>query len=129
PLSIREHRDALAERPSGAVVTLEGTVRVHDDGRTVLLLDYQAHPSAGAALAPDVAEVAELQPGARDVEVSHRLGALAIGHSALACAVAAEHRAEAFACCAELVDEVKERLPVWKHQFFADGTNEWVNSP
>jgi molybdopterin synthase catalytic subunit len=53
---------------------------------------------------------------------------LGIGDVALACAVAADHRRAAFVTCAELVDEVKKRLPVWKHQAFADGTDEWVNS-
>jgi molybdopterin synthase catalytic subunit len=60
--------------------------------------------------------------------VSHRIGPLGIGDVALACAVAADHRGEAFTTCAELVDEIKRRLPVWKHQEFADGTDEWVNS-
>ena len=63
------------------------------------------------------------------VAVSHRVGPLAIGDVALAAAVSTAHRAEAFALCARLVDEVKARLPVWKHQIFADGTDEWVNSP
>jgi molybdopterin synthase catalytic subunit len=60
--------------------------------------------------------------------VSHRVGELAIGDVALAAAVATAHRADAFAICARLVDEVKARLPVWKHQHFTDGTDEWVNS-
>jgi molybdopterin synthase catalytic subunit len=63
------------------------------------------------------------------VAVSHRVGALAIGDVALACAVAAEHRREAFEACSELVDEVKAQLPVWKRQEFADGSEEWVNCP
>jgi molybdopterin synthase catalytic subunit len=61
--------------------------------------------------------------------VSHRIGPLEIGDVALACAVAAEHRREAFAACSDLVDDVKARLPIWKHQVFTDGTDEWVNCP
>lgn len=129
PLSIREHSDEVAERASGAVVTFEGVVRDHDDGRTVLRLDYEAHPSAQRVVTDVVAEIAARRAGVRAVAVSHRIGELRIGDVALACAVAAEHRGEAFATCAELVDEVKDRLPVWKHQFFSDGTEEWVNSP
>jgi molybdopterin synthase catalytic subunit len=64
----------------------------------------------------------------RAVAVSHRVGKLAIGEVALACAVAADHRREAFATCSELVEEIKRMLPVWKHQSFADGGDEWVNS-
>ena len=72
------------------------------------------------------ADVAARAPGVRAIAVSHRVGRLRIGDVALACAVAADHRREAFATCAELVDEVKRQLPVWKHQGFADGTDEWV---
>jgi molybdopterin synthase catalytic subunit len=61
--------------------------------------------------------------------VSHRYGDLKIGDVALAAAVATAHRAAAFAACARLVDLVKKRLPIWKHQLFADGTDEWVNCP
>jgi molybdopterin synthase catalytic subunit len=61
--------------------------------------------------------------------VSHRIGLLEIGDVALACAVSAAHRGAAFAACADLVDEVKRRLPIWKHQTFTDGTDEWVNCP
>jgi molybdopterin synthase catalytic subunit len=76
-----------------------------------------------------VADLSARWSGVRAVAVSHRLGALAVGDVALACAVAAEHRGQAFSACSELVDEVKARLPVWKHQHFTDGTDEWVNSP
>ena len=68
-------------------------------------------------------------PGVRGLAVSHRLGPLRIGDVALAVAVAGEHRGEAFAACAELVDEVKRVLPVWKRQEYDDGAEEWVNSP
>ena len=61
------------------------------------------------------------------VAVAHRTGALEIGDCALAAAVSAAHRGDAFAACSALVEETKARIPVWKHQFFADGTDEWVN--
>jgi molybdopterin synthase catalytic subunit len=54
---------------------------------------------------------------------------LGIGDIALACAVSASHRGQAFAACAELVDEVKKRLPIWKRQVFTDGEEEWVACP
>lgn len=128
-LSVEEHAQLVREAGAGAVVTFGGIVRDHDDGRSVTSLYYEGHPTAGEVLARVVSEVVGRRSGLRAVAVSHRLGALEIGDVALACAVAAEHRAEAFATCAELVDEVKARLPVWKHQHFADGTDEWVNSP
>jgi molybdenum cofactor synthesis domain-containing protein len=128
-LSVEEHAAMVDDRAAGAVVTFGGVVRDHDEGRSVTALYYEGHPSAGEVLAGVVTEVTSRRAGVRAVAVSHRLGALEIGDVALACAVAAEHRAEAFAACADLVDEVKAKLPVWKHQHFTDGTDEWVNSP
>jgi molybdopterin synthase catalytic subunit len=129
PLSVEKHARLVDDAAAGAVVTFGGVVRDHDEGRSVRTLFYEGHPSAGDVLTGVVAELTAKWTGVRAVAVSHRLGALEIGDVALACAVAAEHRAEGFAACAELVDEVKSRLPVWKHQRFADGTDEWVNSP
>ncbi|WP_020669956.1 molybdenum cofactor biosynthesis protein MoaE [Amycolatopsis nigrescens] len=129
PLSVEEHGELVADSSAGAVVTFGGVVRDHDGGKSVRTLYYEGHPSASDVLARVVAEVAGRRAAVRAIAVSHRLGALEIGDVALACAVAADHRGEAFATCAELVDEVKARLPVWKHQHFADGSDEWVNSP
>lgn len=128
PLSVEAHAELVDDQAAGAVVTFGGVVRNHDGGKTVETLLYEGHPGAGDVLARVVAEVSARRGGVRAVAVSHRLGALAIGDVALACAVAADHRAEAFATCSDLVDEVKAQLPVWKHQHFADGTDEWVNS-
>ncbi|MFM9034687.1 MAG: molybdenum cofactor biosynthesis protein MoaE [Mycobacterium sp.] len=125
---LTEHEHLVAQAAAGAVVGFAGVVRDHDGGRQVLRLDYSAHPHAEQTLFEVLAEVAAAAPGVRAVAASHRIGKLAVGDAALVAAVSAEHRAEAFATCARLVDLVKERLPVWKHQFFADGTDEWVNS-
>ena len=127
-LDVSEHEAAVAHPAAGAVVSFAGVVRDHDGGRAVTRLNYEAHPSAEAVLAEVAAEIAK-EPAVRAVAVSHRVGELAIGDVALAAAVSTAHRAEAFALCARLVDEVKARLPVWKHQIFADGTDEWVNAP
>jgi molybdenum cofactor synthesis domain-containing protein len=129
PITVEEHAALVANDASGAVVTFAGVVRDHDGGKIVLDLDYEGHPSAKAIIEEVAASVAARHRGVRAVAVSHRIGALAIGDVALACAVAAEHRQEAFAACADLVDDVKARLPIWKHQSFADGTDEWVNCP
>lgn len=129
PLSVEEHARLVDDAAAGAVVTFGGVVRDHDGGRSVERLAYEGHPSASDVLAEVVADLSARWTGVRAVAVSHRLGVLAIGDVALACAVAAEHRGQAFAACSELVDEVKARLPVWKHQYFTDGSDEWVNSP
>lgn len=127
-LDVAEHAALVDHAGAGAVVTFAGVVRDHDGSRAVHGLEYTAHPSAAAVVAEVAADVAAAATGVRSVAVSHRVGRLVIGDVALACAVAADHRSEAFETCAALVDEVKRRLPVWKHQAFADGTDEWVNS-
>ncbi|UXA17353.1 molybdenum cofactor biosynthesis protein MoaE [Mycobacterium sp. SMC-4] len=128
PIATTEHEALVAHDAAGAVVTFAGVVRDHDGGRPVTRLEYSAHPSAEQTLAQVAAEVAAESDGVRAIAVSHRVGELHIGDAALVAAVAADHRGAAFVTCARLVDAVKERLPVWKHQFFADGTDEWVNS-
>jgi molybdenum cofactor synthesis domain-containing protein len=128
-LSVEEHAGLVEDDAAGAVVTFAGVVRDHDGGKGVRDLTYEGHPSAGQVIADVVVDLSARWTGVRAVAVSHRLGPLTIGDVALACAVAAEHRGQAFSACSELVDEVKARLPVWKHQHFTDGTDEWVNSP
>ncbi len=126
-----EHRSAVEAASggaAGAVVSFVGAVRNHDGGRDVGALNYTAHPSAAEVIATVVADVAARADGVRAVAVSHRVGDLVIGDAALVVAVAADHRRAAFETCALLVDEVKAALPVWKHQIFADGTDEWVGS-
>lgn len=126
PISAPDLAKAVQDAGAGATVTFSGDVRDHDHGRAVQRLEYEAHPSAATILA----EVADDIAGRFDViaiAVQHRVGPLAIGDCALAAAVSAAHRGEAFAACTALVDEVKARIPVWKHQHFADGTDEWVN--
>lgn len=128
PIQLAEHEELVSHRSAGAVVGFVGVVRDHDGGRQVLRLEYSAHPSAGEVIADVVSEIAAQASGVRAVAASHRIGTLQIGEAALVVAVAADHRQAGFASCAQLVDAIKARLPVWKHQFFADGTDEWVGS-
>ena len=127
-LSLPEHEELVGAPEAGAVVGFAGVVRDHDGGRGVSALEYSAHPTAAALLAEVAADVAARSPGVHAMAVSHRVGPLAVGEVALACAVSAAHRGAAFTACALLVDEVKARLPVWKRQLFADGSDEWVGS-
>ncbi|HEY2765070.1 MAG TPA: molybdenum cofactor biosynthesis protein MoaE [Pseudonocardiaceae bacterium] len=129
PLDVEEHARLVSGPAAGAVVSFSGVVRDHDAGRGVRALEYSGHPGAGEVIARVAAQVAAAHPAVQALAVSHRIGSLAIGDSALACAVSAAHRQEAFAACAALVDEVKLQLPIWKRQEFADGSEEWVNCP
>jgi molybdopterin synthase catalytic subunit len=128
PLDVEEHAAEVDDAAAGAVVTFAGVVRDHDHGRRVEGIEYVGHPSAQGVLQEVLADVVRDHP-VDAVAASHRLGRLAIGDAALVVAVSAAHRQEAFAACSAVVEEVKRRLPVWKHQQFADGSQEWVACP
>jgi molybdopterin synthase catalytic subunit len=128
PLDVAAHEAFVVHTGAGAVVVFSGVVRALDGGREVVELEYQGHPSAEQVLRDIAAEfVADTDVLA--LAVSHRIGVLGVGDVALVAVVATAHRRAAFEVCAHLVDEVKHRLPIWKRQVFADGTDEWVNCP
>ena len=116
----------VQSKKSGAVVTFSGDVRNHDGDKDVSALTYEIHPSAQDVLQSVVSEVSA-SFAINDVAVAHRYGEIAIGECAFAVAVSADHREAAFEACRALVDTVKEKLPIWKHQVFADGSDQWVN--
>ena len=128
PILLAEHEELVSHQAAGAVVGFVG-----DDSRPRRRTPGGA---AGIFRAPvgrrchrrSGGRGRRAVPGARAVAASHRIGVLQIGEAALVAAVAADHRQAAFATCAQLVDAIKARLPVWKRQFFADGTDEWVGS-
>ena len=154
PISVDQAIAAVESDTAGAVVSFSGVVRNHDGGKPVQRLSYSAHPTAHQVMADVVAQlVAEQAVAERAVAeravggsggtagetgsspaqpvriwVAHRIGMLEIGDPALVCAVSAAHRGQAFAVCSELVDRVKAQVPIWKEQFFTDGTVEWVGA-
>lgn len=128
PLSVDEVLAAVAHPRAGAVVMFVGAVRDHDGGRGVTRLDYSAHPQAGDVLRRLVGEAGS-RPGVVSAAAVHRAGTLAVGDLAVVLAVAAEHRREAFEACQALIDELKARTPIWKHQVFDDGDSVWVGTP
>jgi molybdopterin synthase catalytic subunit len=128
PLDVAEVTAAVADPAAGGLNVFVGAVRDHDGGHDVVGLEYSAHPSAADRLAEVAAEVAaEFDVVA--VAAVHRVGTLAIGDLAVVSAVSAAHRDQAFEASRALIDRLKQRVPIWKHQRFADGTEEWVDSP
>ena len=127
-LDVAEVTAAVADRAAGGLNVFVGAVRDHDGGRDVVGLEYSAHPTAQARLAEVAAEVAE-EFDVVAVAAIHRVGALRIGDLAVVSAVSAAHRDTAFAASRALIDRLKERVPIWKHQLFADGTEVWVDTP
>jgi molybdopterin synthase catalytic subunit len=127
PLSTDEVHRAVMDPRAGGIALFAGAVRNHDHGRDVVRLSYSAHPSASDELRRVCDKVAtEFDVCA--LAAVHRVGELAVGDLAVVVAVSCPHRAEAFAACRVLIDELKRTVPVWKQQMFAGGESEWVNS-
>jgi molybdopterin synthase catalytic subunit len=116
----------VADPALGGTAMFVGTVRdVHRD-RAVTGLDYSCYPAMVEAEGTTLLADAANRFGAR-VAVRHRVGSLEVGDVAVVVVAAAPHRDAAFAAARWTIDEVKRRLPIWKHEHFVDGTSEWVN--
>jgi len=128
PLSVDEVFAAVSDGGSGGVALFVGAVRDQDGGRGVTGLGYSAHPSAVAQLRAVAEEVVAVHP-VRALAAVHRVGDLAVGDLAVVVGVSCAHRGDAFTACRMLIDELKARVPIWKHQMFDDGSEEWVGLP
>jgi molybdopterin synthase catalytic subunit len=128
PLSVDEVREAVADPAAGGIALFAGAVRDHDHGQEVTALSYSAHPTAAAELRQVAQRVADQYEDIKAVAAVHRTGDLEIGDLAVVVAVSSGHRATAFEACRALIDELKQTVPIWKHQRFAGGASEWVNS-
>ena len=114
----------VASDENGALVTFRGIIRNHDHGSAVSSLEYSAHPEAQRFLR-EACEAIATETGLR-VAAAHRIGSLVVGDTALVAAVAAPHRAEAFAATERLIVIIKSTVPIWKRQHLEGGTTEWV---
>ncbi|MGO4662194.1 molybdenum cofactor biosynthesis protein MoaE [Terrabacter sp. 2TAF16] len=138
PLSVDEVLTSVSSPKAGGVCLFVGTVRDHDGpagdvaeqtaDKTVSALDYSVHPQAAEA-ARALADRLAADGRSVRLAVVHRVGHLEVGDVAVVVGVSAEHRGEAFDVCRELIDEFKATIPIWKHQRFADGADEWVGLP
>ncbi|MEU8587761.1 molybdenum cofactor biosynthesis protein MoaE [Streptomyces sp. NPDC048664] len=127
PLSLDEVFRAVGDDAAGGTALFVGTVRDHDGGADVAGLGYTCHPSAEDELRRVAEKVVAGYP-VRALAAVHRVGDLRVGDLAVVVAVACPHRAEAFEACRRLIDDLKHEVPIWKHQTFSDGTEEWVGA-
>jgi molybdopterin synthase catalytic subunit len=127
PLSVDELRAAVSDPAAGGIALFAGAVREADQGRGVTRLSYSAHPSAAAELRR-VAEKIAADFEVIGLAAVHRVGDLEIGDLAVVVAASCAHRAEAFEVCRALIDRLKHEVPIWKRQWFRDGSSEWVGS-
>ena len=128
PLDVDEVVAALDDDGSGGLNLFIGRVRDHDHGLGVRGLEYSAHPSALDALRRVCAAVAE-EYDVRAVAAVHRVGRLEIGDIAVIVATTSAHRGTSFDASRTLIDTLKAEVPIWKHQQFSDGSEEWVGTP
>jgi molybdopterin synthase catalytic subunit len=127
PLSLDEAMRCVSHPAAGGIAIFVGVVRNHAEGKSVDRLDYEAHDTLALRELENVAnEVLNEQPEVRVCAV-HRVGTLAIGDLAVVVAASAPHRAEAFTACRALIERIKERVPIWKKEWAADGSASWVN--
>lgn len=123
PIDVAALEAAMARPRHGAVVTFVGRARdTADDGRGVLELEYEAYPEMAMAVLSEIAAEAESRWGA-DVGVAHRTGIVPIGEAAVAIVTCAPHRGAAYEANRYVIEAIKERLPIWKRERFADGTD------
>lgn len=118
---------SVADPAAGAVDLFLGTVRNHSAGREVRYLHYEAYQEMAEAQLARIVEDARRRWQVRKLSVVHRTGQLAIGETSVGIAVSAEHRAEAFAACRWIIEQIKESVPIWKKEIYPDG-EAWVGT-
>jgi molybdopterin synthase catalytic subunit len=112
---------------SGAVVTFLGTVRDLTGDRTTVALDYEAYPGMAEKKMAEIERDTRGRWPVGDMMMIHRLGRLDVGDVSVAVAVSCPHRNQAFEACRHAIDRLKELVPIWKKEHWADGGTEWVH--
>lgn len=127
PIDAPAERRGLDHPAAGACVTFEGWVRDHNEGRPVLRLDYQAYAALAEREGEAILTLALSRYPVRAARCIHRVGRLEIGDLAVWVGVSADHRGAAFEACRWIIDEIKQRVPIWKNEHYADGESGWLH--
>jgi molybdopterin synthase catalytic subunit len=125
PIHVAVLERAVAEPAAGAIVSFAGTTRIDNAGRRVIRLEYEAYEPMALSEMRKLAHEAGIRWEIVRIAIQHRIGAVAIGETSVAIAVAAAHRAEAFEACRFAIDRLKEIVPIWKKEYF-EGGEIWV---
>lgn len=125
PLDAADLRRALEHDAAGACVCFEGWVRNHHQGRAVVGLSYQAYAALAIREGEAIVAEAHRQFEVRAVCAVHRVGDLQVGDLAVWVGVSSDHRDAAFAACRWIIDAIKQRVPIWKHERYVDGSALW----
>jgi MoaE-MoaD fusion protein len=125
-LELQEALRAVAGPGMGAIATFIGTARDHHDGRPVRALEYHAYPEMAERVMRDIGRETEERFGTPHIAILHRIGRLNIGEASVVIAVGAEHRREALAACAHVIERLKQIVPIWKKEHYADDGAAWI---
>jgi molybdopterin synthase catalytic subunit len=127
PIDWAELTQGVRKGHCGAVVTFLGTVRDLTQDRETVALDYEAYPAMAEKKMAEIEQEARARWPIGDIAMVHRLGHLDVADVSVAVAVSCPHRAQAFEACRYTIDRLKELVPIWKKENWADGTSEWVH--
>jgi len=125
PLSLDRVVDEVRDEQAGAIATFTGTTRIQSRGRSVTHLDYEAYEGMAERVMAEIAEGLQARYELSAVAIHHRVGRVGIGETSVVIAVSAPHRQDALAACKDAIDELKERVPLWKKEVYSDG-EEWI---
>ena len=125
PLSFDRVVDEVRSDDAGAIATFTGTTRVQSRGRTVTHLDYEAYEGMAEGVMEEIAESLRARYELTAIAIHHRVGRVSIGETSVVIAVSAPHRQDALAACKDAIDELKERVPLWKKEVY-EGGEEWI---
>jgi MoaE-MoaD fusion protein len=125
PLSLDRVVDEVRDEQAGAIATFTGTTRIQSRGRTVTHLDYEAYEGMAERVMAEIAEGLQSRYDLSAVAIHHRVGRVGIGETSVVIAVSAPHRQDALGACKDAIDELKERVPLWKKEVYSDG-EEWI---
>ena len=127
PIDLDELVRFVTDPEAGAVATFIGTTRNNNEGRQVIALDYEGYPEMAEKELRRIGEDAKTKWPICRMAITHRLGPVQIGEASVIIAVSSAHRDAAFAACRFVIDEVKARVPIWKHERYADGDAGWLH--
>jgi molybdopterin synthase catalytic subunit len=125
PLSLDRVVEEVRSDEAGAIATFTGTTRIQSRGRTVTHLDYEAYEGMAERVMAEIAEDLQGRYEVTGIAIHHRVGRVGIGETSVVIAVSAAHRQEALAACKDAIDELKERVPLWKKEVY-EGGEEWI---
>ena len=125
PLDLGAVIAEVADEQAGAIATFQGTVRRQSRGREVIALEYEAYGGMAEKVMAEIADGVKERYELCDVAVAHRVGRCEVGEVSVAIAVSAPHRQDALSACRDVIDELKERVPLWKKELY-EGGEEWI---